>query len=98
MFKSGEAFLSSYIHPTPQRLILRKELGGLGRPDEVRCFINLFMSLSGLVFRYGVSLDFMSQLLCSRKERSIATVMLKVTEAMGSISPADCLRFVSREN
>ncbi len=90
VFKSGKEILSTYIHPTPQRLIHRKELGGLGRPDEVRCFINLIMSLSGLVFRYGVSLDFMSQLLCDRKDSSIETVMLKVTDVMGSISLADC--------
>ena len=97
-FKSGKEILSSYIHPTPQRLILGKELGGLGKPDEVRCFINLFMLLSGLVFRYGVSLGFMSQLLGGRKEGSITAVMSKAAEAMDSISPADYLRFVSRES
>ena len=97
-FKSGKAVLSSYIHPTPQRLLLGKELGGLGKPDEVRCFIDLFMLLTGLVFRYGVSLGFMSRLLSGGKEGSIAAVMSKATEAMGSLSPADCLRFVSRTN
>ncbi len=93
-FKSEKELLSSYIHPTPQRLGLGKALGGLGRPDEVHCLVNLFVSLSGLVFRYGVSLGFMSQLLNGRKEGSIASVLLKVTETMSAISAADCLRFV----
>ena len=96
-FKSGKEILSSYIHPTPQKLMLGKELGGLGRPDEVRSFINLFMLFSSLVFRYGVSLGFRSQLLSGKKEGSITSVLLKTTEAMGTISAADCLRFVVRE-
>ena len=96
-FKSGKEVLSSYIHPTPQKLRLGKELGGLGKPDEVRCLVNLFMLLSGLVFRYGVSLCFMSQLVSGRKEGSIATAMSKATGAIGSIPPAELLRFVARE-
>ena len=32
LFKSEKAILSSFIHPTPQRLVLGKELGGLGNP------------------------------------------------------------------
>ena len=97
LFKSGKEILSSYIHPTPQRLILGKELGGLGRPDEVRCYVGMFMLLSSLVFRYGISLAFLSQLLSSRKEVAIASAMTKVTEELRSISPADCLRFVARK-
>ena len=97
LFKSGKEILSSYIHPTPQRLILGKELGGLGRPDEVRCYVGVFMLLSSLVFRYGISLAFLSQLLSSRKEGAIAAVMTKVTEELRSISLAGCLRFVARE-
>ena len=97
LFKSEKDILSSYIHPTPQKLILGKELGGLRKADEVRCFVNLFTLLNDLVFRYSVSLGFMSQLLSGRKEGSIETAMLKAAGAMGSISPADCLRFVSRE-
>ena len=97
LFKSEKEILSSFIHPTPQRLILGKELGGLERPDEVRCFINLFMLLDSLVFRYGISLAFLSQLLSSRKEGAIASVMTKVNEELRSISPADCLRFVVQE-
>ena len=50
MFKAGKEILSSYVHPTPQRLLLGKELGGLGRTDEVRCFANLLVLLYGLVF------------------------------------------------
>ena len=96
-FKSGKKILSSYIHPTPQKLRLGKELGGLVKPDEVRCLVNLFMLLSGLVFRYGVSLCFMSQLVSGRKEGSIATAVSKATGAMGSMPPAELLRFVARE-
>ena len=97
LFKSDKEILSSYIHPTPQRLRLGKELGGLGSPDEVRCFVNLFTLLGSLVFRYAVSLAFLSQLLSGRKEGSIASVMMKVKEELGSISQADCLRFVVRQ-
>ena len=97
LFKPEKEILSSFIHPTPQRLRIGRELGGLGRLDEVRCFINLFMLLDSLVFRYGISLAFLSQLLSSRKEGAIASVMTKVTEELRSISPADCLRFVAGE-
>ena len=97
-FKSGKEILSSYIHPTPQKLILGKEVGGLGGLDEVQSFINLFTLLSGLVFRYGVSLGFMCQLLSVKKEGPITSVLLKMTEAMGAISAAECLRFVVRES
>ena len=95
--KSEKDILSSHIHPTPQRLLIGKELGGLGNADEVRCFLNLFMLLNGLVFRYGVSLGFLSRMRSAGKEGPITTAMLKATGAMGSISPADCLRFVARE-
>ena len=88
LLKSEKEILSSYVHPTPQKLRLGKELGGLGKADEVRYFINLFGLLTGLVFRYGVLLGFMSQLLDGKKERSIASVLLKVTEATGSLSAA----------
>ena len=97
LFKSEKDILSSYIHPTPQRLLLGKELGGLGRPDEVRWFVNLFTLLGSLTFRYAVSLAFLSQTLGGRKEGQIASVMMKVTEEFGSISPSDCLRFVAQE-
>ena len=97
LFKSGKEILSSCIHPTPQRLFYGKELGGLGRPDEVRYFANLFTSLVSLVFRYGVSLAFLSQLLSGGKEGPIASVMMKVTEELGSVSPTDCFRFIARQ-
>ena len=97
LFKSEKELLSLYIHPTPQRLIHGKEMGGLGRPDEARCFIILSTLLNSLVFRYAVSLAFLSNLLNGRKGGSLASVMMKVTEEMASISLADCLRFVARE-
>ena len=96
MFRAGKEILSLYIHPTPQRLGLGKEVGGLGRPDKVLCFANLLMLLSGLVLRYGISLDFMSQRLSGGNERSIAAAILKASGAVGSASVADCLRFVTQ--
>ena len=83
--KSAKENLSSYIHPTPQRLILGKEMGGLGRPDEVRYFVNLFTLLDGLVFRYAVTLGFLFQTLEGRKEGTIASVLIKVTKELESI-------------
>ena len=96
MFKAGKEILSSYVHPTPQRLALGKELGGLGRTDEVRFFANLLILLYGLVFRYGISLSLMAQRLSGGNERLVAAAMLKATGAMGSISMADCFRFVTQ--
>ena len=81
LFKSEKAILSSFIHPTPQRLVLGKELGGLGTPDEVRYFVNLFTLLGSLVFRYGVSLGFLSQLQGAGKESSIAPVLVKASRS-----------------
>ena len=97
-FKSQKEILSSFIHPTPQRLLLGKELGGLGSPDEVRCFINLFTLLGSLVFRYAEALFFLSQLQGAGKESSITPVLMKASAQFGSISPTDCLKFVSRES
>ncbi len=97
LFKSEKNILSACCHPTPQRLMLPKELGGLGRPDEVLCFINLFALLLSLIFRYGVSLAFLSQTLGGSKEDKIASVMGKVREECASISPSDCLPFIARE-
>lgn len=98
LFKSQKKILSSFIHPTPQRLLLGKELGGLGSPDEVRCFIDLFTLLSSLVFRYAEALLFLSHLQGARKESSITPVLMKASAQFGSISPADCFKFVSRES
>lgn len=95
--KFREGLLSSYVHPTPQGLLLAKEQGGLGMADEVRYYMNLFILLGDLVFRYGVSLYFLSQLLDGRKEEPIASVMKKISQEFGSISPRDCLRFVAQE-
>lgn len=97
LFKSGKEILSSCIHPTPQRLFYGKELGGFGSTDEVRYYANMFTLLGSLVFRYGISLAFLSQLLGGSKEGSIASVLMKATEELDSISPADCLRFVARQ-
>ena len=88
--------LSSYIHPTPQRLILGKESGGLGRPEEVRYFVTLFTLLVSLVFRYGITLGFLSQTLGVRKEGAIASVLMMSTKELDSIPIADCLRFVAK--
>ena len=96
LFKSAKENLSSYIHPTPQRLILGKELGGLGRPEEVRYFVNMFTLLVSLVFRYAVTLGFLSQTLGGRKEGAIASVLMMSTKELDSIPIADCLRFVAK--
>ena len=94
--KPAKENLSSYIHPTPQRLILGKEMGGLRRPDEVRYFVNLFTLLVGLVFRYAVTLGFLSQTLEGRKEGKIASVLIKVTKELESIPIPDCLQYVAK--
>ena len=83
MFKAGKEILSPYVHPTPQRLALGKELGGLGRTDEVRLFANLLILLYGLVFRYGVSLSLLAQRLSGGNEKLVAAAMLKATGSNG---------------
>ena len=96
LFKFEKQNLSSYIHPTPNRLILGKELGGLGRPDEVRYFVNLFTLLVSLVFRYGVTLGFLSETLGVRKDGEIASVLRMSTKELDSIPKADCVRFIAK--
>ncbi len=91
-FETGRKILSSYIHPTPQGLLLAKQQGGLGEVDEVQYYYILFVSLGNLVFRYAVSLVFLSQSLNCGKEVVIASVLRKMGEEFSSISPKDCLR------
>ena len=83
LFKPKKEILSSVIHPTPLRLLFGKDLGGLRSPDEVRYFTILFVLLGGLVFRYAVSLGFMSQLQNGRCEASITSVMRSLRTSGG---------------
>ena len=52
--------------------ILGKELGDLGSPEKVRCFINLSMLLGNLIFRYAASLASLSQTLGGKRSDSCA--------------------------
>ena len=91
--KTKQEIVSSFIHPTPQRLLLPVEQGGLGKVDEVRYFYNMFVLLGDLVLRYGISLGYLSQLLKGKSETPIALILKNIGTTFGSISPKHCLAF-----
>ena len=91
--KVRQEVVSSYIHPTPQRLLLPGERGGLGKVNEVRYFYNMFVLLDDLVFRYGVSLIYLSRLLNGKNEAGIVLALGKMETKFSSMSPKDCLAF-----
>ena len=94
--KMGRDILSRFVHPTPQELLLAREQGGLGNVDEILYYIQLLLLLNSLAVRYAVSLIFLSQLFSGKKEAEIASVITRIREVLGSMSPADYLRFVSK--
>ena len=91
--KAKQDIVSSHIHPTPQRLLLPREQGGLGNVNEVRYFCNMFVLLGDLAFRYGVSLNHLSQLVNGNNEAQMALTIEKIAAIFGSMSPKDCLAF-----
>ena len=90
--KTKQKVVSSYIHPTPQILLLSGEQGGLGKVDEVRYFYHMFLLLGDLIFRYSISLDYLSQFLNGKCEAAITLVLEKIGTEFASISPESCLR------
>ena len=91
--KTAQEIVSSYIHPTPQRLLLQGEQGGLGKVDEVRYFCNMFVLLGRLILRYGISLVYLEQTLTRESEAAIVLVLEKIGTEFGFISPEGCLAF-----
>ena len=87
--KTRHALVSSYIHPTPQLLLLPTEQGGLGQANDERYYSTLLMLLGDVAFRYSISLAYLSQLLAAGKAEAIALVMHKIGEAFATVSSAD---------
>lgn len=95
-FPTGREILSSYIHPTPQRLLLAREHGGLGPSDEFTYYVQLFPLLGNIAFRYALSLCLLSELWNGGKEERIVSVIERLGEEIDSLSSSDFLQFVSR--
>lgn len=86
--KRNREFLSSYVHPTPQRLLTSWECGGLGPAGE-RCYAPMAVVLVDLVFRHAILLAYLAQLLGSDKEQDIISVLKSFNNACTTIVSAN---------
>ena len=84
--KKKQETVSSYIHPTPQRLLLPRDQGGLGELYEFPYWSNMFMFLFDLVLRYAMLLGYLSQLLNAGSEAAVASVMERMRTKVDSIA------------
>ena len=87
--KTRKELVSAYVHPTPQRLFLPTEHGGLAPANDSRYYSNMVGLLADLVFRYSVSLAYMSQLLRAGKEQAITSAMDKIRNAFATVGSGD---------
>jgi len=82
--KANRETTSAFVHPSPTRLLLPQESGGLLSGDEGRCYGVLLDLLSHLAFRYAISLTYLSRRLGNPQESSIASVTEKLTAVLAS--------------
>ena len=87
--KTRQELVSPFIHPTPQRLFLPREHGGLAPATDSRYYFILIGLLADLAFRYAVSIAYLSQLLSTGKEQAIASVMHKIQNAFAAVQFGD---------
>ena len=78
---------SSYVHPSPQRLLLPKEYGGLGPGDDQRYYTTMLDMLFHLAFRYAVSLAYLSRRLAVGQELPLAPMMQRIAAVIASVAP-----------
>lgn len=78
-------FTSSYVHSSPQTLLLPLEEGGLVPGDSYRCYAYMANSLLHLASGYAVSLAFLSQRATAGQETAIAEVARRTTTAMNQV-------------
>ena len=86
--KTNRETTSSYVHPSPQRLLLAKEHGGLGPGDDRRYYTSMLDMLFRLAFRYAVSLAYLSRCMAVGKELPIASMMQRIRAVIDSVTPS----------
>ena len=84
--KARQELVSAFVHPTPQRLFLPREQGGLAPASDSRYYFTLLGLLFDLAFRYAISIAYLSQLLRAGKEQAITSVMHKIQSAFAAVS------------
>ena len=67
--KMRQELVSSFVHPTPQRLLLPSEKGGFAPASDARYYSTLLGLLVELAFRYAISIAYLSQLYARTKSR-----------------------------
>ena len=85
--KTNREATSFYVHPSPQRLLLPKEHGGLGPGDDQRYYTTMLDMLFNLAFRYAVSLAYLSRRLAVDEELPIASMMQRIGAVIVSVTP-----------
>lgn len=83
--KTISEIVSPFVHPTFQRLLLPIEHGGLDKPREAACFLNLFGLLMDLSWNYGVSVAYLSQEPKFGKAADSRLVLQRVTSAAATV-------------
>ena len=85
--KTNRETTSSYVHPSPQRLLLPKEHGGLVPEDDQRYYTTMLDLLFHLAFRYALSLAYLSRRLAVGEQLPIASVMQRLAAVVASVTP-----------
>ena len=85
--KTNREITSSYVHPSPQRLLLPKEHGGLGPGNDQLYYATMLDLLFHLAFRYTVLLGYLSRRLAVGEELPIASIMKRIGAVIVSVSP-----------
>ncbi len=89
--KRRQELVSPFIHPTPARLLLPREDGGLAPASGSRHYYFLIELLADLAFRYAVSTAFLSQLRGADTDQAIVCVIHKIQKAIPAVSPGNSL-------
>ena len=85
--KTNRETTSSYVHPSPQRLLLPTEHGGLVPGDEGRYYTTVADLLFHLAFRYAVSLAYLARRLAVGEGLPIAAMMQRIGAVIASVTP-----------
>ncbi len=85
--KTSRETTSAYVHPSPQRLRLPKEHGGLGPGNDQRYYTTMLDLLFHLSFRYAVALGFLSRRLAVGEELPVVSVMERLAAVVASVKP-----------
>ena len=86
--KAHRGTLSAYVHPSPQRLLLRKEDGGLLPGDDRRYYLILLDLLFHVTFRYAISLAYLSRRLGDSQLSPTTSVVQRLGALVASVTAA----------